>query len=59
MKPLYNSTNGQQRTNQRRRIGDMPKHLIQELKGMDTHTATRIKIAASMSVAAIVYATNF
>jgi len=46
MKALYNSTTG--RVARRRRIGEYPAHLLQELKSMDKFELKRMQIAASM-----------
>lgn len=46
MTPIYNSTTG--RVSRRRRIGEYPAHLLQELKAMDKWEVKRMQIAASM-----------
>lgn len=50
---LYSTTQChavQQPRAKRRRIGQMSDRLKNELQAMDLHTATRIKIAASIAV---------
>lgn len=46
MTPIYNSTTG--RVSRRRRIGEMPVHLLRELRDMDKWEMKRMQIAASM-----------
>lgn len=48
MKALYNSTTGRVSRPRIRQVGQMPTHLINELKGMDKFELKRMQIAASM-----------
>lgn len=50
MKPIYNSTSGQLQPRKRRRIGQMPERLKNELNAMDKFDRVRMGIAVSMAM---------
>lgn len=49
MKALYNSNTGRVARPRLRQVGEYPIHLLRELRGLEKHELTRMKIAVSMA----------